>query len=99
MYIPVRSIRVAKFQVWRLYTHNRVSSLIYSAIGINFQPLNMLQDLILFWVVSPEITLGNACLNIKLDRWCTYNVTSMRVRATVVVVGKRYVLHDLNVCL
>ena len=32
-------------------------------------------------------------------RQCTYNVTLRRVRATIVVVDKQYVLHILSVCL
>jgi len=32
-------------------------------------------------------------------RQCTYNVTSRRVRATVVVAEKQYLLHILSVCL
>jgi len=31
------------------------------------------------------------------DRQCTYNITLSRVRATIVTVGKRDVLHILSV--
>jgi hypothetical protein len=33
------------------------------------------------------------------DRHCTYNVTSRRVRATIVAVEKQYALHIVGMCL
>ena len=35
----------------------------------------------------------------KQDRQCTYNVTLRRVRASIVVVEKQWVLHNLSVCI
>ena len=32
------------------------------------------------------------------DSQCTYNVTFRRVRATIVVVEKQWVLHNLSLC-
>ena len=52
--------------------------------------------------VGPRIISRNRLISIlalQRDRQCTYNVTSRRVRPTIVVVAKQEVLHNLSVCI
>jgi hypothetical protein len=43
----------------------------------------------LFWAWS---------MRVKKDRQCTYHLSCRRVRATIVAVGKQWVMHNLSVC-
>ena len=40
-----------------------------------------------------------SCSETRQDRQCTYNVTLRGVRATIVAVEKKWVLHNLSVCI
>ena len=49
--------------------------------------------------VSPGAACGRALTIYKQANQRAYNVTSRRVRVTILVVGEQYVLHIVSMCL